>query len=152
MKTSAKYFDLADRSRPGNMSQNGQKLLHLWHHSQKIRNPQPKKFFRVQTRRQITPNGGPGGLEGRVAKWKTWIFYGLASCTEGQAGRLHYRAGQWAAEMGGPEGCPFLQPALPFSAARRTAFLCSPLARPFVFCAAWQKCTFLIWKHGPPAL
>jgi len=27
------------------------KLLHLWHHSQKIRNPQPKNFFRMQTRR-----------------------------------------------------------------------------------------------------
>jgi len=27
-----------------------QKLLHLWCHSQKIRNPQPKTFFRVQTR------------------------------------------------------------------------------------------------------
>jgi len=25
------------------------KLLYLWHHSQKIRNSQPKNFFRVQT-------------------------------------------------------------------------------------------------------
>ena len=29
--------------------------------------------------------GGPGGLEGRVAKWKNWIFCGLTSCTEGHA-------------------------------------------------------------------
>ena len=29
----------------------GQKLIHLWRHSQKIRNPQPKNFFWVQTRR-----------------------------------------------------------------------------------------------------
>jgi len=28
-----------------------QRLLHLWCHSQKIRNPQPKNFFQVQTRR-----------------------------------------------------------------------------------------------------
>ena len=31
--------------RPGNMSQNAPKLLHLWRHSQKIRNLQPKNFF-----------------------------------------------------------------------------------------------------------
>jgi len=29
------------------------------------------------------------GLEGRVAKWKTWIFWGLANCTEGWVGRLY---------------------------------------------------------------
>jgi len=29
---------------------------------------------------RITLNGGPAG---RVAKQKTWIFHGLASCTEG---------------------------------------------------------------------
>jgi len=28
-----------------------QKLLHLWHHSQKIRNPYSKNFFGVQSRR-----------------------------------------------------------------------------------------------------
>ena len=31
----------------------------------------------------------------------------------------------WAAEKGGPESCPFLQPAPPFSAARRPALLSS---------------------------
>jgi len=30
-----------------------QKLLHLWRHSQKIHNPQPKNFFRVQARRLL---------------------------------------------------------------------------------------------------
>jgi len=32
-----------------------QKLLHLWRHSQKIRNSQPINFFRVQTRRLANP-------------------------------------------------------------------------------------------------
>jgi len=32
-------------SRPGNMSQNGPKLVHLRPHSQKIHTPQPKIFF-----------------------------------------------------------------------------------------------------------
>jgi len=30
-----------------------QKLLHLWCHSQKVRNPQPKIFFWVQIRRRL---------------------------------------------------------------------------------------------------
>ena len=38
----------------------------------------------------------------------------------------------WAAGKSGREGCPFLQPAPPFFAVRRTAFLCSPPARPSV--------------------
>jgi len=38
-------------STPGEMGQNSLKVLHLWHHSQKIWNPKPKHFFRVQTRR-----------------------------------------------------------------------------------------------------
>jgi len=53
-------------------------------------------------------------------------------------------------EKGGPEGYPFLQPTPPFSATRRTAFLCSPPARPSVFSAAFRKFTFFIWKHSPP--
>jgi len=32
-------------SGPGEVGQGGLKVLHLWCHSQKIRNPQPKKFF-----------------------------------------------------------------------------------------------------------
>jgi len=31
------------------------KLLHLWRQSQKICNPQPKNFFRVQSRRLADP-------------------------------------------------------------------------------------------------
>jgi len=36
---------------PGKVGQGGLKVLHLWRHSQKIRNPQPKNFFRVQATR-----------------------------------------------------------------------------------------------------
>jgi len=36
---------------PGEMGQGGLKILHLWHHSQKIHTPNQKYFFRVQTRR-----------------------------------------------------------------------------------------------------
>jgi len=75
---------------------------------------------------RITLNGGPGWLERCVAEWKTWIFRGLASCTNRWAGRLHYRTGQWAAKKGGPEGCPFLQPTGPtFCAARCLSILYS---------------------------
>jgi len=87
---------------------------------------------------RITLNGGTGGLEDRVAKWKTWI---VRRCL------LHRRVGQQAAlqdgpvdctlslatEKGGPEGCSFLQPAGP------------------PFCSARRKFTFFIWKYGPPA-
>jgi len=48
------------------------------------------------------------------------------------AGELHRRPGQWVAEMGGPEGCAFLQAGLSFFVARRTALLCSPPDRLFV--------------------
>jgi len=77
----------------------------------------------------------------------------------------HRRAGQQTALQNGPVVC-ILKRAdwlhiklgyrngrarrLPFSAARRTVFLCSLLARPAVFCAASRKFTFSIWKHGPP--
>jgi len=40
---------------PGEVSQGGLKALHLWHHSQKIHNPQPEIFFQVQTRRLSAP-------------------------------------------------------------------------------------------------
>jgi len=30
---------------PGKVGQGGQKVLHLWRQSQKIRSPQPKNFF-----------------------------------------------------------------------------------------------------------
>jgi len=33
------------RPGPGEVGQGGQKVLHLWRRSQKIRTPQPKKFF-----------------------------------------------------------------------------------------------------------
>jgi len=51
-------------------------------------------LFIANSAHWITLNGR---LEGRIAKLKTLIYCGLASCTEGQAGRLHYRTGQWAA-------------------------------------------------------
>ena len=60
--------------------------------------------------RGITLNGGPGGLEGRVSNWKTSIFGGPADCTLG-----------WAENVGPP-----------FSAALRSALLCSPSACPFL--------------------
>ena len=55
------------------------------------------KQTNVQTDNTKRRAGGPGGLEGRVAKWKTWIIHGLASCTEERAGSLHYRTGRWVA-------------------------------------------------------
>jgi len=33
------------RPEPGEVGHGGQTVLHLWHHSQKTRNPQPKKFI-----------------------------------------------------------------------------------------------------------
>jgi len=45
---------------------------------------------------------------------------GLASCTQGRAGRLHYRTGQWAAQYAG----------LWKRVGRRAAFVCNP-PRPF---------------------
>ena len=79
-------------------------------------------------------------MEGCVAKWKIWIFHGLASCTEGRAGRLHHRIGKWAAEKGGPEGWPFSVVRPPFSAARRTAFFVQPAGTPFcLVCSSPSK-------------
>jgi len=47
MKTSAKHFGLAVGQATGQATwaKMAQKLFHLWCHSQKIRNPQPKNFF-----------------------------------------------------------------------------------------------------------
>jgi len=44
----------------------------------------------------------------------------------------------WAAKKGGSEGCPFFQTVPLFSKARWPALLCSPLARPSVFCGACE--------------
>ena len=52
------------------------------------------RFSADNTKRRA---GGTGGLEGCVAKWKTWIFRRLSSCTEGRTGRLPHRMGKWAA-------------------------------------------------------
>jgi len=52
MKTSAKYFWPGGWA-PGEVTwaKMAQKLYHSWCHLQKICNPQPKNFFRVQTKR-----------------------------------------------------------------------------------------------------
>ena len=103
--------------------------------------------------RAVLPNEKHEFSAGKRTAQKGW----LAGSTTGRASGLHIKAGlvgctvRWAAEKGGPKDCPFLQPAQLFSAARRTSFLCSPLASPSVFCAACRKFTFFIWKHGSPA-
>ena len=79
---------------------------------------------------------------------------GPASCTTGQASGLHIKTGwrlhsklgcvkRWAGGLPFSEAHPALFRSPP-------AFLCSPPARPSVFCAACQTFTFFIWKHGPP--
>ena len=78
----------------------------------------------------ITLNEGPGGLEGHVSKWKTWIF-----------GGLHRR------QNGKPAGCRKGQPFdLPFSAVQLNVQPASPAFR-----AARRKFMFFIWKQGLPA-
>jgi len=52
MKTSAKYFALADGPRSGNVSQNDLKTTSLM---TSLTTPNQKIFFRVQTRRLIDP-------------------------------------------------------------------------------------------------
>ena len=42
------------RPGPGKVGQGCLKVLHLWRHSQKIRTPQPKKFFCLQATRLAT--------------------------------------------------------------------------------------------------
>jgi len=58
MKTSAKYFVLWPSGWAlGQViwTKMAQKLLHLWHHSQKSATPYKKNFFRVQTRWRADP-------------------------------------------------------------------------------------------------
>jgi len=87
----------------------------------------------------ITLNGGPAGRAGWravlpnekhefSAGWRPAQKGGPAGFTTGRASGLHIKAGctvglSWTAEKSGSEGCPFLQPAPPFSAARRPALL-----------------------------
>jgi len=55
---------------------------------------------------------------------------GLVVCTLRWAGAVVGCTVSWAVEKGGPKGCPFLPLTQPLPAACRTAFLCSPPARP----------------------
>ena len=57
----------------------------------------------------------------------------------------------WVAEKGGPEGCPFLQPAQPFSAARRPAYLCSTQARPLPAESSRFSFGNMALQHAQPA-
>ena len=113
--------------------------------------------------------GGPGGLEGRVSKWKRWIFGGLAGCCtqDRGAGRrdaqirrsigLRKRAGR-TAEKGSPPAHPFPQPSLMFSPpdclnVQPTCPSCGAACRPALFlCSspARGKFMFFIWQHSPP--
>ena len=82
------------------------------------------------------------------------------------AGELHRMAGRqaaqqdrpvgctlsWPIENGGPEGRLFSQSAPPFSATRRTAFLCSPPDLPSVFSAARQSAESSCFSFGNTAL
>jgi len=107
--------------------------------------------------------GGPGGLEGRVSKWKTWSFGGLhrrqkggpAYCTKGRALRLRRRAGR-AAENGSPLARPFSQPSLMCSPpaclnVQPTGPSCSAAWQPALLCnsPARGEFIFFIWQHGP---
>ena len=69
-------------------------------------------------------NGRPGGLEGRVSSWKTWIFDRPAGCTKGRDGGLHNRAGRWAAHQRGPAlfCTPPEHPVVPHGARRKFMF------------------------------
>ena len=57
--------------------QGGQKVLHLWHHSQKICIPQPKNFFWVQTTRLASSFDG---LTRSVTRTGAEIFPCKATC------------------------------------------------------------------------
>jgi len=102
--------------------------------------------------KRTTLNGGPAGRAGWRAVlpnekhefsmgWRAAQKGGMAGCTL-----------SWPTEKGGPEGCPFLQPALPLSATRLTAFLCSPPARPSVFSAARQTAKSSPFSYGNTSL
>ena len=90
----------------------------------------------VPSRTKDAQHGGPGCTTGQAAQQG-----GPVGCRLRRVGMLHTKLGCGKRWTGG----------LPFSAARSTALLCSPLARPSVFCAARRKFTFFIWKHGPSA-
>jgi len=115
------------------------------------------EMFKSNDSLRITQNGGPAGRVGWrtvllnekhefSAGWRVAQKGGLACCTTGRASGLHIKLGFAKRQARG----------LPFSAVRPALFR-SPLARPFVqyagppFCAARQKFTFLVWKHGRPA-
>ena len=56
MKTSAKHFSLAVGALgQATWAKMTPKLFNLWCQSQKIRNPQPKNFFQVQSTRLANP-------------------------------------------------------------------------------------------------
>ena len=74
------------------------------------------------------------------AGWRAAQKGGPAGCTTGRSSGLHIKAG-WG-----------LQSAPPFSAAHRTTFLCSPLARPSVFCATRQPAESSHFSFGNTAL
>ena len=99
---------------------------------------------------------------GLCCQMKKWIFQGLASCTEGWAGRLLYRTSQWAgrtlswaAEKSGRRAALFCRSARPFSQPAGPTFCAARWPALLSFCLlcnspACRKFTFFIWKHGPP--
>ena len=88
---------------------------------------------------RITLIGGPGGLKGRVSKWKTWTV-----------GGLHRK------QKGRPAGCTKRKPSVICSLPARlpTGLSCSAACRPALLWSspARGKSMFYIWQHGPPAL
>jgi len=77
---------------PGKVNQGGLKVLHLWHHSQKIHTPNQKSFFQVQTTglaksfELLTKSVALTGLEKFLRKvtcnpaaftWTAWISPGV---------------------------------------------------------------------------
>ena len=71
------------------------------------------------------------GYGSRVKKSISAHFCRPVGCTLRRAGGMHIKL-----------GCPFLQPTPPFSAARRTAFLCSLPDRPSVQTATPESSCF----------
>jgi len=98
--------------------------------------------------------GGPGGLEGRVSKWKTLTFGGLHRRQKGGLRKMARRT----AEKGSPPTRPFWQPSLMCSPPacfnmQPTGPFCSAACRPALLCSSpvRGKFMFFIWQHGPPA-